>query len=42
VIGGLEGVASFEEMIDGAVDDRSAVVGVIITPGAIGMPITTT
>jgi hypothetical protein len=42
VIGGLEGVASFVEMMDGidGVDDRSA--AVIITPGAIGMPITTT
>jgi hypothetical protein len=39
VIGGLEGVASFDEIIDG-VDDRTAVV--IVTPGAIGMPITTT
>jgi hypothetical protein len=42
VIGGLEGVASFEEMIEGVVDDRSAAVVLIVTPGASGMPSTTT
>jgi len=35
-------VASFEEMIDGVVDDRSAVIVVIVTPLAIGTPITAT